>query len=260
LELYAVKTKIVEIGDDLVKVILESLESQMLQLEDDDILVLASKVVSYVEGRLVKLDKIKPSERAASLAKEYCLKPEFADLILRESDKVYGGVNRAVLTLKNGVLAPNAGIDNKNAPNGFIILWPSDPKKTARAIRGEIRKRTGKQVGVLIVDSGLVPLRIGTNGLALAVAGFKPIRDYRKSKDLFGKEIVITRQAIADDLASAAHLMMGEAKESTPLVLVRGAPVEFDEGAYDAGEMTMQPDECIFMSTLLGKRRRSQKA
>jgi len=250
LRLIAVKTRVVKIGDDLVELILESLKAQGLQLEDNDVLALTSKVVSFSEERTVKLSEVKPSEEAKRLAKEYSLKPEFAELILQEADEVYGGVERAVLTLKNGVMAANAGIDNKNAPSDYAVLWPKDPKASVRKVRDRIKRRTSKNVAVMIIDSGLVPLRIGTTSLALAVAGFKPIRDNRGCKDLFGKPIMITRQAVADDLASAAHLLMGEATEKIPAVLIKDAPVDFDEGVYGSSDMMMPFKECIFMNSL----------
>jgi len=248
MRLYAVKTSIVKTGENLVEVILESLKRQKLQLENGDILALASKIIAYAEGHVTKLNNIKPSEKAKELAKKFSLQPEFAELILQEADKIYGGVERAVLTLKNGVLTANAGIDNKNAPVGFVVLWPKNPEKWAKDIREEIMRRTGKHIAVLIVDSGLVPLRLGTKGLALAVAGFKPVMDFRGEKDIFGKTLIITRHAVADDLASAAHLLMGEVAEKTPVVLIKGAPVVFDGGVYDCDAMMISPDECIFMN------------
>lgn len=254
MELQAIKMRRVQVGDDLSDAMFKALASQSIALRENDILVIASKIVSYSEGRLARLSDVNPSKRAVSLAKQYCLEPEFAELILQEADEFYGGVDKAVLVLRGSTIAPNAGIDNKNAPEGFVVLWPADPKKTAAMLRKKIAEKTGKNVGVIIIDSGLVPLRIGTSGLALAVAGFRPIRDYRKEKDLFGKPIAITRLAIADDLASAAHLLMGESDESTPLVLVRGAHVDFVEQAFDARDMMMPPNECIFMNTFLGGR------
>jgi coenzyme F420-0:L-glutamate ligase len=250
MKLIAVKTRVVKSGDDLVELVLKFLKAQGLQLEDRDVLALTSKVVSYSEGRIVKLSEVKPSEEANRLAKEYTLKPEFAELILREADRTCGGVEKAVLTLKNGILAANAGIDNKNTPSDYAVQWPKNPEASARKIRDRIKRRTGKNIAVMIVDSGLAPLRIGTTGLALAVAGFKPIRDNRGSKDLFGKPILITRQAVADDLASAAHLLMGEATERTPVVLIKDAPVDFDDGIYGSADMMMPSNECIFMGTL----------
>jgi len=250
MRLYAVKTRIVKTGDNLPEIILGSLKEQGLQLEDGDILALTSKIITHAEGRLAKLGDIKPSEKAKKLAQRFSLQPEFVELILREADKIYGGVEKAFLTLKNGVLTANAGIDNKNAPEGFVALWPNNPRNWAKFMREEIMHRTGKQVAILIVDSSLMPLRIGTTGLALAVAGFKPVKDCRGEKDIFGKPLLITRHAIADDLASAAHLLMGEAAQKTPVVLIKDAPVELDEGVYGSEDMKISLSECIFMGVL----------
>ncbi len=248
MRLYAVKTEIIKVGDNLVETLLKALKEQDLQLENNDVLALASKSIAYAEGRMIKLSDVKPSTEAKKIAKQYSIHPEFAELILRESDKIYGGVEKAVLTLKNGVLTANAGIDNKNAPAGFAALWPTDLKKWVETIREEVRDKTDKRIGVLIVDSGLIPLKIGTIGLALAVAGFKPIRDHRGNRDIYGKPLVITRHAVADDLASAAHLLMGEATEKTPFVLIKNAPVDFDDGVYGPLDMMMPFKECLFMN------------
>jgi coenzyme F420-0:L-glutamate ligase/coenzyme F420-1:gamma-L-glutamate ligase len=249
MKLYALKTEEVKTGDNVVQVALNALKKQNLQLENNDILAFTSKIIAYAEGRLIRLDEVEPSEKARELAKEFCLQPEFAELILREADKIYGGVERALLTLKNSIMTANAGIDNKNAPPGFVVLWPLNPREWARKTREDIKRETGKHVGVLVMDSGLMPLRIGTSGIALAVAGFKPIRDTRGWKDLYGKPLIITRHAVADDLSSAAHLLMGEAAEKKPIVLIKDAPVDFDDDAYDAQDMAMPPEECIFMGT-----------
>jgi coenzyme F420-0:L-glutamate ligase/coenzyme F420-1:gamma-L-glutamate ligase len=251
LRLYAVKTGTITVNDNLTEKVLEALKKQDLQLEDNDVLALASKIVSYAEGRLIRLSEIKPSEKAKKLAARYSLKPELAELISREAEKVYGGVEKAVLTLKNGVLTANAGIDNKNAPEGYVVLWSSEPEESAKRVKEEVWRKTGRRVAVLIVDSGLIPLRVGTVGLALAVAGFKPIRDHRGEKDIYGKPIRITRHAVADDLACSAHLLMGEATEKTPVVLIKDAPVDFDEGVYGSKGMMIPFNECLFMSTFL---------
>jgi coenzyme F420-0:L-glutamate ligase len=251
MKLYAVKTRIIKVGDDLVEIILRSLKRQGLQLEDGDILALTSKIIAYAEGRIAKLSDITPSNEAKKLAQQFSLQPEFAELVSREANKIYGGVERAVLTLKNGVLTANAGIDNKNAPNGFVALWPVNPQKWAKSIREDIMQKTGKKVAILIVDSGLMPLRVGTTGLALAVAGFRPVNDCRGEKDIFGKPLIITRHAVANDLASAAHLIMGETAQKTPIVLIKEAPVDFDDGIYGLEDMTIPFNECIFMGSLL---------
>ena len=250
MHLYAIKTETIGTGENLVEKALDSMKKQKLQFENNDVLAVTSKIVAYSQGRIVKLSDIKPSEESRKLAKQHSLRPEFAELILRESDKILGGVDKAILTLKDNILTANAGIDNKNAPPGFAVLWPTDPEKSANSIREQIMKATGKKIGVIIVDSGLTPLRIGTIGLAVAVAGFKPIRDTRGRADIFGKPLVITRHAVADDLASAAHLLMGEAAEKTPIVLIRDAPVDFDDGVYGPNDMMMPFQECLFMGTL----------
>lgn len=260
MQLHAVHTGIVNVGDDIVEKILISLKEQELQLKNNDILAVTSKIVAIAEGRIVKLSGVKPSDEAMKLAEKYCLQPEFAQLVINEADKIYGGVQKAVLTLKDRILTANAGIDNKNAAKGFVALWPLNPKKSAEHIRQEIKRRTGFKIAVLIIDSGLVPLRKGTNGVALAVAGFKPIKDRRGDVDIYGKTIVITQHAVADDLASAAHLLMGEAAEKTPVVLIRDAMVEFDDGVYGSADMMMPFGECIFMNTFLGSSKNAEKA
>ena len=252
MRLYAVKTRIIKTGDDTVEVILKSLRKQNLNLENNDVLAITSKIIAYAEGRVVKLSDIDPSDRAKELAKQFSLQPEFAELILCEADKIYGGVEKAVLTFKNGILTANAGIDKKNAPLDSVILWPNDAQKWAIHIREEIKRKTGKHVAVLIVDSSLAPLRMGTIGLALAVAGFKPIKDCRGDKDIYEKPLIITRHAIADNLASAAHLLMGEAAEKTPVVLIKDAPVDFDDNVYGSADMMMPFKKCIFMSVFGG--------
>ncbi len=248
MQLYPVKIGVVYPGDDLVDLIVDSLRDQGFGLEDDDVLALASKIVSYSQNRIVKLADVSPSEEAKELAEKYGLDREFAELVLCEAEKVYGGVEKAVLTLKDNVMTANAGIDSKNASVGSVVLWPVNLSEWLKNFRDRIIRKIGRRLAVVVVDSGLVPLRIGTVGLALAVAGFNPIREYRGRKDLFGKPIMITRQAVADDLACSAHLLMGEAAEKTSVVLIRGAPLDFDGNVHGSEEMMMPFKECIFMS------------
>jgi len=254
----AIRTKIFKSGDDLVSIVVKSLQAHGVELKDRDILAISSKVVASVENRIVSLREIQPSEKAKELATKYSLEPEFAELVLREAEKIYGGVHKSILTFKNGVLTVNAGIDNKNAPVGYAALWPSNLQSRADKIREEIKKRTGKGVGVVIVDSQVVPLRMGTRGLALAVSGFKPVEDCRCKEDLFQKELAITRHSIADDLASAAHLLMGETNEQTPVVLIRDAPVTFTEVA-DEEEMKISPEDCVYMKSFYPQQDRSSR-
>ena len=259
MKLLAIESNIVEKGKDIVAMILESLEKKGLDLEDGDILALASKIVSYSENRVINLEKVVPSEKAERLADRYCLQPEFTETILQEADEIYEGVNGAILTFKNGVLTANAGIDNKNAPLGEAVLWPANVKRSAKNIQSKITRLYGKNVGILIVDSSLRPLRLGTNGLALAVAGFKPIIDLIGKTDAFGKPIKITRHAFADDLASAAHSIMGEAAEKTPIVLIRNASIVLNKKAYDSKDMMISPHNCIFMANIKSAHKEKNK-
>jgi len=252
MQLFGVRTGLIKPGDDLVKVILDAVKGQGLTIEDGDTLAVASKAVATVQGRMVKLSSIKPSEGAEELARRYNMEPSHVELVLREAEEIYGGVSGSLLTLKDKVLIPNAGVDHKNVPEGYVILWPERPHETAEKIRQEILEKTGKRVGVLIVDSRVTPLRMGTVGVAIGIAGFEPIRDFRTKTDLYGNPILITRHAVADDIASAAHLIMGEASERMPVVLVRNAPAAFNE-EINAGSMFISARECLFMNAFSPK-------
>ena len=242
----AIRTPILKQKDDLVNVILDSLESHKVELKDKDILAISSKAIATIEARIVPLEKVIPSESAKQVAHRHSLEPGFSELVLKEADEIYGGVYKAILTLKNGILTVNAGIDRKNAPAGYAALWPSNPQNVADEIHAEIKQRSGRVVGVVIVDSQLAPLRMGTRGLALAVSGFKPVEDCRGKKDLFQKPLLITRHSVGDDLASTAHLLMGEANKQIPVVLIRDAPVTFVD-RVDAEEMKIPERECVYM-------------
>jgi len=244
----ALKTSLIKPNDDLLGALIRAVERQRLKLSDRDILAISSKVVASVDGRIVKMKTVSASRRAKELARKHLLEPEFVELVLREADEIYGGVEKAILALKDNALAINAGVDHKNAPADCAALWPLDPQRRAESLQEEIKRRAGRDVGVLIVDSSVAPLRMGTRGVALGVAGFKPMYDCRGERDLFGKPLLITRHAVADDLASAAHLMIGQAGESTPAVLIRGAPVTF-VGSTSIDEMKISPDECVYMKT-----------
>lgn len=248
MKLFGIPTKLIRHGDNLVDVILEARKKQRLEIEDKDLLAITSKAVAIAQNRLVKLSSIEPSEKAKMLAEKHELEPSFVEVVLREAERVYGGVTKALLTLKNNMLVANAGVDRKNAPEGYAILWPMNPFETAEKTRRGILAKTGKRVGVLIVDSRITPLRMGTTALAIGVAGFKPIRDCRVERDLYSKRIYITRHALADDLASAAHLIMGETTARIPVVLIRNAPVIPSE-EFDPNSMTIPAEQCLFMQS-----------
>lgn len=250
MQLFALSTKLIKPGDSLVDVILEAAKRHRLEIEERDLLAIASKAVAMAQKRLVKLSSIEPSEKAKVFAEKYDLEPSFVEIVLREAEKVYGGVSKTLLTLKNNMLVANAGVDHKNAPEGHAILWPLAPHKSAEKIRREILAKTGKHVGVLIIDSRITPLRMGTTALAIGIAGFKPTKDCRVERDLYDKRIHITRHAVADDLASAAHLLMGETTARTPFVLIKNAPVNFGE-EFDPNSVVIPAEQCLFMQSLL---------
>jgi len=250
MQLIAIKTRLVEQNSDLVETILDSISSQKLKIENGDIIAVASKVVATAQNQVKKLDVVKLSEQARKLARAYALEPNFVEIVLQEADRVYGGVQKALLTLKDDILTANAGVDHKNAPKGYAVAWPKEPFKTAEKLRKGISEAIGKRVGVIIVDSRVTPLRLGTTGLALAVAGFEPVKDHRGEADLYGKTILITRHALADDLASAAHLLMGESDEQTPFVLIKGAPVKTAEHV-ESSSLLISPEECLYTKYVL---------
>jgi len=248
MQAFSLETSLIKPKDNLVNMLIQAVKRRNLKLEDKDVIAISSKAVAMAQGRIVELHQVAPSKEARTLAEKHSLQPQFAELIIQEAEQIYGGVEKAVLTLKNGILTVNAGIDRKNAPSGHVVLWPIDPQQHIENIRNEIRQKAGKRVGVLVVDSDVAPLRLGTRGLAVAVAGFEPVKDCRDEKDLYQKPLLITRHAIADDLASLAHLLMGETSEKTPFVLIRDAPVTFTDERVSSEEMGISSDKCVYAS------------
>jgi len=250
MQVIGIRTPPIKPGDDITATILNAARDQKVDVEDGDILAIASKAVATARGRIVNLSLIKPSAKAKTLGRKFDLQPEYVELIIKEADKVYGGVTKALLTLKNSILTPNSGVDRKNAPRNSVVLWPENPHLTAEHIRTEILEKTHKHVGIIIVDSRITPLRMGTIGIALGVAGFEPVRDCRSGKDIYGKSVFITRHCVADDLSSAAHMIMGETNEQTPAVLIKGASVKMTESS-DANVLNISVEECLYMGVLV---------
>jgi len=258
LYLVPLKISVVSPGEDLLEPILEALKRNGLELRDGDLLAVSSKVVSIAQNRIVKLEDVKPRDEAFRLAERHGLDPSFAEIVLREADRILGGARGALLTLKDGMLTANAGVDQKNAPSGYAVLPPKDPASFSRKVRFELFNRTGRRVAVMIVDSRVTPLRMGTVGYALAVSGFKPVVDLRFKRDLFGRSVRITRHSVADDLSSAAHVLMGETDEKVAVVLIRDAPIELIDEEFDIS-MNINPDECLFMASFLKNLRNLEK-
>lgn len=248
LQMFGIKTPLIIPGDNIAEVIAESLEKQGLRLQENDVLVIAESPVATSEHRLVLLEDVKPSEKAVELAEKYQLDPREMELILQECDEIFGGVPGAALTITKGTLAPNAGIDSSNAPDGYVVLLPKNPQKSAARIRRYIQDRCKCKIGVIIGDSRTQPLRLGCVGIAIGTSGIVPVEDARGTFDLFGKELRITRKAIADNLVSAAQLLMGEAGESVPAVLIRGSPAQVIDG--DMEMPLFSRDECMYYSNI----------
>lgn len=248
IELVGITTPIIQPGEDIVEVLITALSEQEVQLEPRDILVVAETVVALSQNRIRDLSHIQVSPYANDLAKQYALEPSLAQLIVDEADEILGGVPQVLLTIKDGILMANAGIDRSNAPPGQVILLPDKLTETAWQIKTRLESKTSQEVGVIIADSRTQPLRLGTVGLAVAVAGIHPIKDYRGHPDIFGKPLRITRSAVADNLASAAQILLGEANEQVPFVLIRNAPVHYTNERIQPEVMTIPKRECMYMA------------
>jgi len=253
MQLLGIRTPIIRPGEDIIKILLESLKEQGTQLQNGDVVVLAESAVATAEGRVVRLTDIELTAEACDLAQKYQLDPREMQLIIEECDEICGGVPGAALTITRGTLSPNAGIDSSNAPEGCVVLMPKDPQKSAASIREGLEKACSCHIGVIIGDSRTQPLRLGCVGIALGTSGLEPVEDARGSLDLFGKELKITRKAVADNMVSAAQLMMGEAGESIPAVIIRGAPVKMIEGSIDMPLFSRE--ECMYYSNISKNRK-----
>jgi len=225
IEFIGSKTKIITKADqDIVSLILKSLKENKLSLIDKDVLIIASKIVSTIEGCQIKISDIVNIRKEAFIAAKISnLSPEFVEIVFREADEVIGAVPGAVLALKDGVLQANAGVDHSNSGGEeFLITLPKNSIKTAEKIRKEIEYRLKIKIGVIIADSKTHPLRRGTSGFALGVSGFSPIIDDRGSNDLFNRPMKITTRAIADNLVCGSEILMGESNQRIPIVIARG--------------------------------------
>lgn len=225
-------------GDNLASIILDSLQRDGIELQDGDILVLAQKIVSKAEGRLVNLNDIVPSENANHLAAIAEKDPRFVELVIRESKEVLRiRPGLIIVEHKAGFICANAGIDHSNVsalwgkPDDWVLLLPEDADHSAHEIKNTIKKSTHKEIGILIIDSHGRAWRLGIAGLAIGIAGLPALVDMRGKPDLFGYQLRVTQIAVADELAAAASLVMGQANEGTPVVHVRGFPYALGNGS-----------------------------
>lgn len=221
-------------------------EALKSDFRDGDIIVVSSKFVAMSEGRVARLDSVKPGAGAKKLAKKYRMDERLAQLVLDESDEIVGGIAGFALAIRKGMIAPNAGIDKSNVPKGYVILYPKDPFASAEALRIKFLK-SGVKVGVVLADSRLMPTRRGTTGVAIACAGFEPVEDERGKEDLFGNKLRVTFRAVADGLASMGVTMMGESAESTPAAVVRGFDVTWTDRRLTWRDMAVPAKVDIYL-------------
>ncbi len=217
----------VQPDDNLATLILQGLEQAGLALQDGDVLAIAQKIVSKAEGRWVNLAEVMPSARAEEVAAQTAKDPRLVELVLQESDEI-SRMKKGVLVVRHklGFTSANAGIDRSNVgPPGaeeWVLLLPKDPDASAAQVRAEIWAQRGVDVGVVITDSHGRPFRLGTVGVAIGAAGIPALWDRRGEQDLYGYTLEHTDVGVADEIAAAAGLLMGQAAEGTPVVLIRG--------------------------------------
>ena len=225
-------------GMDIAKIILSGLKKSQIKLQDNDIIAITQKIVSKAEGRLINLVSVTPSEKASLLAKEIEKDPRLVELILRESREVIRTrPGTIIVEHKLGFICANAGIDHSNvsgegnATDEMVLLLPENPDLSASKIRASLERQTGAKIGVLINDSHGRAWRMGTVGAAIGLSGIPGVLDERGWKDLAGYTLRITVVGIADELAAAASLLMGQAAEGTPVVHIRGFPYPLRDGS-----------------------------
>ncbi|MCW4018520.1 MAG: coenzyme F420-0:L-glutamate ligase [Candidatus Bathyarchaeota archaeon] len=211
-------------GNNIGQLICEATQNQGTSILENDVLVVTHVAVSKAEGNVVNLNEVTPSERAREVAAKVGKDPALLEVILRETKEIVRlGPNSLITETKSGTVSANAGVDRSNVEgNRNVALLPVDPDASARNIRQEIIDRTGCNVAVIVSDTHGRPLRMGEINIAIGVAGMKPIRDRRGEKDLYGYVLHMKQTCVADELASAAELVMGQANEGIPAAIIRG--------------------------------------
>jgi len=215
---------VIKKGDDLVKLVCQAAEKQRTPIKNGDVIVITHVVASRAEGNTINLDDVVPSEFAQTVAKQVDKDPALVEVILRESKSIVRmGDGHLITETKHGFVCANSGVDQSNVPGGRTVApLPKNPDRTARKIKQNVMRLTGKDVAVIVSDTHGRPLREGEINIAVGVAGINPIRDRRGETDLFGYQLRVKRTAIADELASAAELVIGQAKEGIPVAIIRG--------------------------------------
>lgn len=211
-------------GDELAELIVAGLRDDREEVEEGDVIVIAQKIVSKTEGRLVTLSKVKPSAFALGMAREMAKDPRHVEVILRESKRIIrmrGG--HLITETRHGFICANAAVDASNVgkQRDMITTLPINPDASAYRIRRQIRRLTGKDAAVIITDTFGRPWRMGHVNFAIGISGLKPIRDYRGTRDMYKRTLRVTEMAVADELASAGELVMNKT-DRVPVALIRG--------------------------------------
>jgi coenzyme F420-0:L-glutamate ligase/coenzyme F420-1:gamma-L-glutamate ligase len=227
------KLPLITKGNDLANLICNAAEKQHTPIQEKDIIIITHVAVSKAEGNVVNLDEVSPSERAKEIALKVDKEPSIVEVILRETKEIVRmGHNSLITENHSGIVCANAGVDKSNVQGERnVVLLPKNPDASAQQIRQEIKALTGCNVAVIISDTHGRPLRMGEINVAIGVAGIKPIRDRRGEKDLFGYVLKIKQTAVADELASAAELVIGQANEGIPAAIIRGYNYQAVENA-----------------------------
>ncbi|WP_421908864.1 coenzyme F420-0:L-glutamate ligase [Methanolacinia petrolearia] len=247
-QVFGIKTKILIPGDDMAEIIIDE-SSQAGGILEGDIIAIAESGLATTEDAIVRLSDVTPSEKAYEYERMYKIDARLAEIVISESDSIAGGIPGFLLSLKSGTLLPNAGVDGSNAPPGCVVTLPKDPDESAKRIHDKILEKTGKETGVLVIDSRTHAMRLGCSGVAIGCYGVSAITDERGKKDLFGHELEVTRLAVGDNLASAAELVMGESDECTPVAIIRGLSKYISNGSSGVG--SIEPSECLFMGVAM---------
>ena len=239
---------LIQPGDNLSSIILESCKHNKFILEDDDIIVIAQKVVSKSENRYKNLLEIKPSKQATNLALSLNRDPAFIQLILNESNEIISTYKNVIIVEhKLGFININAGIDRSNIPENknLVLLLPEDPSSSSQKIYEDISSKIKKNISVIITDSMTRPYRSGVMNFALASTNIQSLIDLKGEKDIYGNILQATEIAIADELAAASGLLMGQGNDGMPIVIIRG----FDRKHYlknDAFNLIVKKEDDLY--------------
>ena len=225
----------------------KNLKNSRVLIKNEDVIVISSKFVSNSQGRVLEISNSKICDKAKEIAKKFNSNENFMEIVFRESDKIIGGVAGFVMSTIDGILAPNAGIDKSNSKGTKIILYPNEPYKFSEELKRKIFLELNLHVGIIIVDSRLMPARIGTTGVTIACAGIEPTKDLRGEKDLDGNPLKVTFQATADNLASIANHEMGEGNDLHPIAIIRNSNCKLTDRRILPEEMVISYEQCVYI-------------